>query len=90
MRALVDRIKGYDGTGARREEEVMGEIIASAIIRYKRSPNAVPIHTDVPEEIAMDPVLIEQVLINLFDNVSSYGETATLIWPALYMCENEA
>jgi len=28
----------------------------------------------------MDATLVEQVLINLFDNVSAHGQTATQIW----------
>ena len=64
-------------------DEVLEEIIGSAIVKYRRTPNALPIQVVCPERIAvvpMDGTLIEQVLINLFDNVSTHAPTATRIW----------
>ena len=67
----------------KKTDEILEEIIGSAIVKYHRMPNALPVEVDHPEHIAlvpMDGMLIEQVLINLFDNVSDHGEYATQIW----------
>lgn len=64
-------------------DEVLEEIIGSAIIKYHRTEGSLPVKVDHPADIVivpMDAMLIEQVLINLFDNVSAHGETATRIW----------
>lgn len=78
----VTRISGED-VRLKLEDEVLEEIIGSAILKYHRTPNTFPVKVDMPEEILilpMDAVLIEQVLINLFDNVSSHAVGATQIW----------
>lgn len=65
------------------EDEVLEEIIGSAILKYHRTTNSLPVRVAMPEEILilpMDGVLIEQVLINLFDNVSAHADGATQIW----------
>ena len=65
------------------EEEVLEEIIGSAILKYHRAPTALPVQVSTPDEILlvpMDGVLIEQVLINLFDNVNAHAKGATQIW----------
>ena len=57
--------------------------MGSAILRCRRAPDALPVQVTQPEQILivpMDATLIEQVLINLFDNVSAHGKTATRIW----------
>ena len=67
----------------KKQDEVLEEIIGSAILKYHRSENALPVTADMPERILlvpMDGVLIEQVLINLFDNVSAHAQGATRIW----------
>lgn len=67
----------------KKQEEVLEEIIGSAILKYHRSENALPICVDKMERILlvpMDGILIEQVFINLFDNVSIHARGATQIW----------
>ena len=67
----------------KKEEEVVEEIIGSAILKYRRNPEALPVETVAPDAILMAPMdgmLIEQVLINLFDNVSAHARGATRIW----------
>lgn len=78
----VTRFSG-DEVRLKKEDEVLEEIIGSAIRKYHRTPNALPVNVELPDEILvlpMDGVLMEQVLINLFDNVSAHGETASQIW----------
>ena len=64
-------------------DEVLEEIISSAILKYRRTPDALPVRVtgmDDPLVVPMDALLIEQVLINLFDNVSAHARGATGIW----------
>ena len=78
----VTRFSGNDAR-LQKQDEVLEEIVGSAVIKYRRTPGALPVQVDMPEEILivpMDATLIEQVLINLFDNVSTHGQTATHIW----------
>ena len=78
----VTRFTGGD-VALRKTDEVLEEIIGSAIVKYRRTPGALPVRVDTPDTILivpMDATLIEQVLINLFDNVSAHAGTATGIW----------
>lgn len=75
----------FSGSDARLEkkEEVLEEIIGSAVLKYHRNTDALPVSVEAPKEILlvpMDATLIEQVLLNLFDNVSAHGKHATRIW----------
>lgn len=77
----VTRISG--DISIRKEDEVLEEIIGSAVHKYRRSPEALPVLVDPQDRILivpMDGVLIEQVLINLFDNVNAHAAGATQIW----------
>lgn len=81
----VTRFTGGD-VALTKTDEVLEEIVGSAILKYRRAPDALPVHVTQPEQILivpMDATLIEQVLINLFDNVSAHGRTATRIWLAI-------
>ena len=81
----VTRFSGGD-VALRKTDEVLEEIIGSAILKYRRTQGALPVQVDQPEELLiapMDGVLIEQVLINLFDNVSAHAGTASQIWLAV-------
>ena len=78
----VTRFSGGDVT-LRKTDEVLEEIVGSAVLKYRRAAGALPVHVEMPEDILlapMDGVLIEQVLINLFDNVGAHAPTATGIW----------
>lgn len=78
----ITRFTGGDVT-LKKSEEVLEEIVGSAIVKYRRTPGALPVEAAMPEDILvvpMDATLIEQVLINLFDNVSAHGGSATRIW----------
>ncbi len=79
-----------NGAVIRKEDEVLEEIIGSAILKYRRSGGLLPVNADRSQEIMvvpMDATLIEQVLINLFDNAATHAAGATQIW--LHIEEHE-
>ena len=60
----------------REEEEVIEEIVAGAIVKFRRNHPEITVQVKRPEEILlapMDATLIEQVLLNLFDNAAAHG-----------------
>jgi len=66
----------------KKTEEVVEEIVSSAIVKFRRNYPEMPVSVHRPEQILlvpMDATLIEQVLINLFENVVMHAETATRI-----------
>ena len=78
----VTRFSGSE-VALKKEDEVLEEIIGSAILKYHQMPSSLPVRVETPEDILLVPadgVLLEQVFINLFDNVSAHAEGATQIW----------
>ena len=58
------------------EDEVIEEVVAGAIVKFRRNHPEILVTVDRPEEILLAPIdatLIEQVLINLFDNAAAHG-----------------
>lgn len=72
-----------DGVVLEKTDEVVEEIVGSAITRFRKtSSNSIPITISAPEEILlapMDATLIEQVLLNLMENVVQHAKAATAI-----------
>ena len=71
----VTRFSG-GSVSLKKNHEVVEEIIGSAIVKVRKMYPDIIISVDNPEEILlvpMDGVLIEQVLINLFDNAVIHG-----------------
>ena len=78
----VTRFSGTE-VSLKTEDEVLEEIIGSAILKYHQAVGRLPVKVDTPDSIIIvpaDAMLLEQVLINLFDNVSAHAEGATQIW----------
>ena len=70
----------------RRNEEVVEEIVDSAVIKLRRCPEALPVTVQRPKEILtapMDATLMEQVILNLLENASVHAQGATRIWVML-------
>lgn len=64
------------------EDEVIEEIVSSAIVKFKNNHPEIRIVVRRPEEIVlvpMDGMLIEQVLLNMFDNALVHGEHTSMI-----------
>ncbi len=71
-----------EGVRLKESEEVVEEIVGSAIVKFRKRKDALPVRVHSPEEILlvpMDATLIEQVLINLFENAEIHGKAATRI-----------
>lgn len=68
--------------GLKKNEEVMEEIVSSAIVKFRRGHASLPVTVEKPKDILlvpMDATLIEQVLLNLLENVACHAQTATCI-----------
>jgi two-component system sensor histidine kinase KdpD len=70
------------GTGRKVQLQAIDEVIASALSRLKRPLEGRTVRTDVPEETPLapfDPLLIEQVVLNLLENVLRHTPAGTPI-----------
>ena len=70
------------GVKLKKNEEIVEEIVGSAIVKYHKRKETLPVRVTGTSEILlvpMDALLIEQVLLNLFENAEIHGETATKI-----------
>lgn len=74
---------GEDGVVLQKTDEVVEEIVGSAITRFRKTCHTdIPIDVRKPDEILlapMDATLIEQLLLNLLENVVQHGQTPTQI-----------
>ena len=73
----ITRIRGDTGR-VRKEDELVEEVVAEAITRIKKRIPDIEIHVTAPDNILiipMDPLLIEQVLMNLMENAFVHSET---------------
>ena len=73
-----------EGVVIEKSDEVVEEIVGSAIRRFRKNCKTdIPIMVSKPEEILlvpMDATLIEQVLLNLLENVAKHSPSATEIF----------
>ena len=73
----ITRIQGDTGR-VRKEDELVEEVVAEAITRIKKRIPDIEICVTAPDNILiipMDPLLIEQVLMNLMENAFVHSET---------------
>ena len=81
----ITRFSG--GVTLRKEDEVVEEVVSSAIVRFRKVHAALPVVVHRPEEILlapMDATLIEQVIFNLLDNAAVHGKNASRIEISLF------
>ena len=73
---LLQLTRVETGLAPTREWIPAEEIIGSALTRTEEIRRGRPVETDVPSDLLLkiDPVLIEQVLINLIENATKHGE----------------
>lgn len=72
---------------------VLDELIDSVIVKFKKHYPTQEIDLDIPEEIvliAMDAILIEQVLINLLENAVQHATGMTKLSLKVYVIDNKA
>ena len=65
-----------------KQEELLEEIISSAVLKFKKRFSDIKIVVKMPEELVLVPVdgiLIEQVLVNLLENAAIHGKTTSEI-----------
>ena len=73
----VTRING-DRAQIQKYEEVVEEVLGSAIVKFTKLYPGVAVLVDMPEAVMlvpMDGILIEQVLVNLMENSMQHGKT---------------
>ena len=71
-----------DGVKLKLTEEVVEEIVGSAITKFRKTGGSISIQVHKPQDILLVPMeatLIEQVLLNLLENVVFHGKCATRI-----------
>jgi len=69
-----------NSTNFKKNLEVVEEIVADAVSKFKRRFPDMNVHTKVPDElllVPMDAILIEQVITNLLENSVHHGKYVT-------------
>lgn len=77
----VTKINGQ-GLALKKTPIVLEELIDTAIVQFKTHHQNANVTVDIPENfivIPMDPVLIGQVIMNIFENAVRHGEDLTYI-----------
>jgi len=67
-------------------DEVPEEVISESVRKFRKRFGKLPVEIRLPDEfimVPMDPILIEQVLTNLMENVVCHAKNATRIWMSL-------
>ena len=71
----VTKINGQ-GVALKKSPIVLEELIDTAVVKFKSHHTDINVRVDIPEDfivIPMDPVLIEQVIINILENAIRHG-----------------
>lgn len=77
----VTRI-GSENAKIKTEDEVVEEIVSSAVIKFQKRFPGIEVVVEEPEDflmVPMDGILIEQVLVNLLENAAIHGKTVRKI-----------
>lgn len=74
----VTRIRDSEVTRVSKSPEAVEEVISEAVQRFRKRHPESSVEVSIPENllmIPMDPLLIEQVIINLLDNAAVHSES---------------
>lgn len=74
----VTRIKDTESTKVTKSPEIVEEVIAEALQRFRKRHPETSVNITMPDDfimIPMDPLLIEQVILNLLDNASVHSNS---------------
>lgn len=89
----VTRIGAENGACIQKNPEMVEEIIAEAVQRFKKNFPKYKVHVSVPNEallVPMDAMLIEQVVMNLLENAATHSHGAPVIDVAVRRERDEA
>ncbi len=78
----ITRINNDGSAAISRQPEVLEEVVGGAVQKFRGRHSAVRVVVEFPEQIAVvsvDPILIEQVLINMLENAVVHGKNTTEI-----------
>lgn len=78
----ITRISSGANAHITKTEELAEEIVSSTVQKFHKHSPSIPVEVKVPDEVLlvpMDPILIEQVLLNLLDNSVMHGGNITRI-----------
>ena len=78
----ITRIHNSEEARVKKAPEAAEEVIGSAVAKTQKHYPDVEVHVSVPHElmmVPMDPLLIEQVLVNLMENAVIHGGTTTAV-----------
>lgn len=73
---------GSDSAKIDKVEEMIEEIIGSAVLKFKKRFPEIEMNVQLPDDLVlvpMDGILIEQVLVNLLENAVLHGKTTSRI-----------
>lgn len=80
---LLSITKLDNGTILETDQWAVDEVVAEAVSKIQKNYPGFPVEVSVPESslfIPMDPLLIEQVLLNLTENSIIHAKNATTVW----------
>ncbi len=83
---LLSITKLDNGAILKTENWAVDEVIAEAVEKIQKNYPGFPVEVSVPEDplfVPMDPLLIEQVLLNLTENSIIHANNATMVWIAV-------
>lgn len=78
----ITRISGSEQANISRSPELIEEILGECCQNFKKRNPEIALDIRIPPEpviVSVDPLLIEQVIMNLLDNSVHHGETVTKI-----------
>ena len=72
---------------------VLEELIDALLVKFHKHYPGTPVQVDIPEDfvsIPMDPMLIEQVLMNLMENAVFHARGMRNLWLRVRLCDRHA